>query len=77
MSIKLTALRTITGAYGTAHEGQSFEVESEEDAESLESRGLAERYREAKRPVHDISQFKMQPPAENKMIEPSKNKRRA
>ena len=75
--VKLTALRTITGAYGTAHEGQSFEV-SEEDAVSLESRGLAERYREKQRiPVHDISAFKMHLPAENKMIQPERNKKRA
>lgn len=74
--VKLTALRTLTGSYGTAHEGQSFEV-SEEDAESLESRGLAERYREVKRPVHDISEFKMRTPLENKMVEPSRNKKRA
>lgn len=73
--VKLTALRTITGTYGTAHEGQTFEV-PEEDAESLEARGLAERYREPK-PVHDISQFKMREPVENKMVEPGRNKKRA
>jgi len=40
---KLTAMTTLTGSYGTVHEGDIFEV-SEADAESLEMRGLACRY---------------------------------
>ena len=43
--IRLTALRQLIGDYGRVKEGQSFEA-SEETALYLESRGMAERYRE-------------------------------
>lgn len=76
MKIKLTALHDLMGSYGVALQGEPFEVESEEDAESLEARGLAERYREPKRPAH-IEDFKMKMPLENKMVDPQRNKRRA
>ena len=64
MSIKLTALRTLTGTYGTVHEGDSFVISEEADAISLESRGLAERYREPG--------LKMRFPIENKAFTDSK-----
>ena len=68
----LIALRPLSGEFGIVIEDDVFEA-SEETAESLESRGLAERYR----PIQSISQFKMREPLENKMIEPSRNKKRA
>ncbi len=43
--IRLTALRPLRGDYGNVGEGQTFETDPA-TAESLEARGLAERYRE-------------------------------
>lgn len=62
--IKLTALRPLTGDYGRVREGEAFEVPDEATAESLEARGLAERYREAKQT----------PPPANKMMPEPENK---
>lgn len=45
MTVRLTALRPLYGDYGRVQAGQSFETDSE-TAESLEARGLAERYRQ-------------------------------
>lgn len=42
---KLIALRTLSGKHGVVYAGQPFERE-EADAQDLESRGLAYRYRE-------------------------------
>ena len=59
----LTALRQLTGDFGTVAPNQVFSV-SEEEAESLESRGLAERYRvQSAKAAHAN---KMKTPHENK-----------
>ena len=62
--IKLTALKPLSGDYGRVRPGDAFEVSDESTAESLESRGLAERYREAKQMPAPAN--KMMPEAENK-----------
>lgn len=66
-TVKLTALRPLVGSYGHVFEGQSFQV-SPEDAESLEARGLAERYRPAVRFAVPTFTTKITEPAENKIM---------
>jgi hypothetical protein len=61
--VKLTAIRQLTGSYGSVAPGQSFNVD-EKTAEHLEARGLAKR----------ASSAKSTGPAENKATGPESNK---
>jgi hypothetical protein len=53
--VNVTAIRTLTGDYGTIHAGQQFRV-SDQDAESLASRGLIE-YSRTPDPVSEQFDF--------------------
>lgn len=70
--VTMTALRPLYGDYGHPSEGETFTTDSR-TAQSLEARGLAERYRpdsrmaEALAKMLLVSQNKMMPPAENKV----------
>jgi hypothetical protein len=65
----ITALKQLTGDYGSVNAGDTFAV-SEELAEELEAAGLVERYRPHPKPL----QVKTAEPHDNKMMPPHKNK---
>ena len=66
---KLIALRPLFGDYGRKHPGETFEAD-EQTALSLESRGLAERQRDAGLLAKMLARY------ENKMIAPPENEPR-
>lgn len=69
--VKLSAIRPLSGSYGKVSPGAPF-VTDNRTAESLMSRGLAERYRETI-PTIEV-RVKMMASVENKMISVRENK---